>query len=151
MRVPALMSRERIATIGVTLESSYELTGYDDISDLLAAMQQTPHGAVLIEAGLIRQPASVRKFSRLAQTYHVLIFAVPADMDLLFCHTDIARSPLSHIVAAEGPNVLLDVLSIPRFASPGQSASSNTFSAGTETSVPSACFADSMQRYDQPR
>ncbi len=30
-------------------------------------------------------------------------------MDLLFCHTDIARSPLSHIVAAEGSNVLLDV------------------------------------------
>ncbi len=53
MRVAALMSRERIATIGVTLESSYELTGYDNISDLLAAMQQAPHGAVLIEAGLI--------------------------------------------------------------------------------------------------
>lgn len=109
MRVAALISRERIPTVSGMLEAPYELCAYGSLGDLVAGIHQAPHGAALIEAGLVRQPASIRNFSNLAQTWPALIFAVPADMELLFCDTSIARSSLSRIVAADGPSVLLDV------------------------------------------
>jgi len=106
MRVAAILSRKRIVSFHKSLDTSYELTEYDDIADLTFAMHRVPHVAALIEAALLKQSTLAATLTMLMQTLPTLVFARGQDIEATFTAIRASRTSTTVVVAEDEPNIL---------------------------------------------